>query len=222
MKGSFVIKSFQNGINLLLNPEVSFEQILQDMAEKFASSRSFFGSASVALAIEGRVLSQEEEVAIIDVVRENSDLNVICIVGKEDAQNNNFVKALQTMQSKLPSGEYMQVFSGSLTDNEVIEMEDSIIILGDVEAGCSVTSSKNIVVLGGLYGEACAGKETGKEAYIVAVEMEPSSLSIGNFKYIPMKKSKWKVKSKIQPKVALVRANNVELVPLTKEILEKL
>lgn len=219
---SFVIKSFQNGINLRMNPDVDFDQLLQEIGAKFQSSRAFFGSASVALSIEGRILNAEEEMAVLRVIQENSDLNVMCIIGKDDALNNNFIKAIQTLQNRLPSGNYMQVYGGTLKDNDVIETEESILVLGDVNPGCSITSSKNIIILGGLYGEAFAGKESGEEAYVIALEMEPTTLVVGDFKYRQSKKSKWKIQPKLQPKVAVVRENNVELLPLTKEILENL
>ena len=219
MNNSFVIKSFPNGINLILKEEVPFEQLLQDIAEKFASSRSFFGSASVALSLEGRALTQEQEVQIINTINANSDLSIICIVGKDDVANGNFIKALQTLQSKLPSGEYARFYCGSLKDNDVVEMEDTILVMGDVNPGCVVTSDKNIIILGGLYGEAHAGRETGENAYVIALEMEPTNLYIGNFKYKPTKKPIWRIRSKVQPQVAVVRGNSVVAEPLTKEIL---
>lgn len=219
---SFVIKSFQNGINLRMNPDVDFDQLLQEIGDKFQNSRAFFGSASVALSIEGRSLNAEEEMAVLKVIQENSDLNVMCIIGKDDALNNNFIKAIQTLQNKLPSGNYMQVYGGTIKDNDVLETEESILVLGDVNPGCSITSSKNIIILGGLYGEAYAGKDSGEEAYVIALEMEPTSLVVGNFKYKQTKKSKWRIQPKLQPKVAVVRNNSVELLPLTKEILENL
>jgi len=219
VNNSFVIKSFPNGINLILKEEVPFEQLLQDIAEKFASSRSFFGSASVALSLEGRALTQEQEVQIINTINANSDLSIICIVGKDDVANGNFIKALQTLQSKLPSGEYARFYCGSLKDNDVVEMEDTILVMGDVNPGCVVTSDKNIIILGGLYGEAHAGRETGENAYVIALEMEPTNLYIGNFKYKPTKKPIWRIRSKVQPQVAVVRGNSVVTEPLTKEIL---
>lgn len=222
MKNSFVIKSFQNGINLRLNPDVPFEQLLQDIAAKFKESRAFFGNANVALSLEGRTLSPDEEMDIIETINQNSDLSILCIVGKDDIQSNNFIRAIQTLQNKLPSGDYASFYKGSVKDNEVIETDNSIIIMGDINPGCVVSSSKNIIVLGGIYGEACAGTEIGDEAFIIALEMEPTSLSIGTFKYRPMKKSKWRIKSKIQPTVAVVKENKLELVPLTKEILDAL
>ena len=205
-----------------MNPDVVFEQLLQEIGAKFQSSRAFFGSASVALSIEGRILNAEEEMAVLRVIQENRDLNVMCIIGKDDALNNNFIKAIQTLQNRLPSGNYMQVYGGTLKDNDVIETEESILVLGDVNPGCSITSSKNIIILGGLYGEAFAGKESGEEAYVIALEMEPTTLVIGDFKYRQSKKSKWIIQPKLQPNVAVVRENNVELLPLTKEILENL
>lgn len=222
MSNSFVIKSFPNGINLRIKPDVPFPQLLQDIGEKFQSSRAFFGSASVALSIDGRELSAEQEMEVLKTIHENSDLNVMCIIGKDDALNNNFIKAIQTLQNKLPSGNYMQVYGGTLKDNEVLETEESILVLGDVNPGCSITSSKNIIILGGLFGEAVCGKSLGTEGYVIALEMEPSALCIGDFKYKQMKKNKWRIQPKIQPKIAVVRENNVQLLPLTKEILEDL
>lgn len=219
---SFVIKSFQNGINLRLNPDVDFQQLVQEIGDKFQSSRAFFGSSSVALSIEGRTLSSEEEMTILNVIQQNSDLNVMCIIGKDDALNNNFIKAIQTLQNKLPSGNYMQVYGGTLKDNDVLEMEESILVLGDVNPGCRIISNKNIIILGGLYGDAYAGKESGDAAYVIALEMEPTAICIGDFKYKQTKKSKWRIQPKLQPKVAVIRENNVELLPLTKEILENL
>ena len=207
--GSFVIKSFQNGINLRLKPDVPFEQIIQEIGEKFQNSRAFFGSSSVALSIEGRTLNAEEESQILNVIQDNSDLNVMCIIGKDDALNHNFIKAIQTLQNRLPSGNYMQVYNGSLKDNAVLEMEESVIVLGDVNPGCCISSSKNIIVLGGLYGEAYAGQDIGENAYIIALEMEPTTLCIGNFKYKQTKKPKWRIQPKMQPKVAVIKENNI-------------
>lgn len=222
VKGSFTIKSFQNGINLKLNPETPFDVLLQDIAVKFSSSRAFFGSADIALSLEGRELSSQQEMEILDIISENSDLNIICIVGKDDASQNNFIKALQTLQSKLPVGDYAQFYKGTVQNGDVLEMEDSIIVLGDVNPGCVVTSSKNIIIMGGLYGEAYAGQDCKEQAFVIALEMEPEALGIGNFKYRPQKKGKWRIQPKIQPKIALLKEDEVVMEPLTKDILENL
>lgn len=222
VKGSFTIKSFQNGINLRLNPDTPFDVLLQEIAAKFNNSRAFFGSTDIALSLEGRELSAQQEMEILEAISDNSDLNVICIVGKDDASQNNFIKALQTLQSKLPGGDYAQFYRGTVQNGDVLDMEDSVIVLGDVNPGCVVSSSKNIIIMGGLYGEAYAGRGSEENAFIIALEMEPEAMCIGNFKYRPTKKGKWRIQPKIQPKIAYLMDDEVVLESITKDILESL
>ena len=213
---SFVIKSFQNGINLRINPDVPFEQVVQEIGDKFQSSRAFFGSSSVALSIEGRILSAEEEELILSTIQNNSDLNVMCIIGKDDAQNHNFIKAIQTLQHKLPTGNYMQVFNGSLKDNAVLEMEESILVIGDVNPGCTVVSGGSIFIFGGLYGEAYA------ETLVMAMEMAPEELKINDFQYALAKKHQWGIKPKLIPQIAYVSNDKINIEPYTKELLDRI
>lgn len=216
MKDAVLIKSFPNGITILLKEEATFEEILQEIAFKFSEARAFFGSASMVLSVEGRSLSEAEEIKIIDTIRQNSNITVLCIVGHDEVTNKNFIKALQHMEKKLTGGDEGQFYKGTLKDREVLETESSIIILGDVNPGCAVISSKNIIVLGGLYGEAYAGSNS----YIVALEMEPERLKVGDFKYKPTKQTKWGIRPKVQPKIAYVKNEKIVMEPLTKELLD--
>ena len=77
MKGSCIIKSFPNGINLILKEDVNFEDLLNEIGDKFEKSRPFFGNASMALSFEGRNLSEEEETKIVDVINKCSDIDVV-------------------------------------------------------------------------------------------------------------------------------------------------
>ena len=95
MKDNIIIKQFPNGLTLHLNPDISFEKILEELALKFASGRQFFRNARIALAIEGYELTQMQERQIISTIKDNSDLEIICIVGKNEETERNFVKAIQ-------------------------------------------------------------------------------------------------------------------------------
>ena len=93
-------------------------------------------------------------------------------------------------------------------------------MLGDVYPGSSVISTRNIIILGGLYGEAYAGGNGDEEHYIVALEMEPEQLQIGDFKYRANEKgNKWGIKPKVKPKIAYVKNERIVVEPLTKELL---
>lgn len=217
MKEAVIIKSYQNGISLFLNEECEFSTILSEIESKFTASKNFFGKAKVALSLEGRKLDNAEESAIINAITSNSNLTVCCLIGKDEKTQKDFVKAVQKMEDLMPD-EDCQFYKGTLKDHNIIETEKSIVILGDVYPGCSVISDKNIIVLGGLYGEAIAGNEKDNSCYVVALEMEPEKLRIGDFKYkTNSKPSKWGITSKVAPQIAYVKLGKVVCVPLTKD-----
>ena len=220
MKDNVVIKSYKKGIALHLNDEVDFDIILQEIAYRFSEARDFFGKSVMALSIEGRKVSDTEEIRILEAIRENSDMKISCIVGKDDDEEKIFIKASEEMEKKLSGGENGQFFKGSLKESDVLETDTSIIILGDVEAGCAVISPKNIIILGTLRGEAYAGGNGKDGAFVAALEMEPERIKIGDFKYKPTtKQSKWGIRPKVQPKIAYIKNNRITFEPLTKDML---
>lgn len=220
MKDAVLIKSFPNGITLLMREDVSMEEILQELTVKFTEARNFFGSSTMALSMEGRKVTEAEEILILDTIRVNSNVRIACIVGHDDDTNKNFIKALQHMDKKLSGTEGGQFYKGTLKNREVIETENSIVVLGDVYPGSAVFSAGNIIILGGLYGEAYAGGDGREDAYIVALEMEPERLKIGDFKYkTNAKQLKWGIHPKVQPKIAHLKGGKIVFDSLTKELL---
>ena len=51
MSQSVTIKSNKYGINLVLDPEIGFDELLKDVVEKFKASSTFFKNAKLALVI---------------------------------------------------------------------------------------------------------------------------------------------------------------------------
>lgn len=220
MKDAVIIKSFPNGITLHMDSEAEFDRILEELAFKFSEAKNFFGTASMALSIEGRVLSGTEEILVLEAIKQSSSVNIVCIVGRDEATNKKFIKALQHVEKKLTGGDEGQFYKGTLKNKEVLETENSIVILGDVYPGCAVISAKNIIILGGLYGEAYAGGNGQGGACVVALEMEPERLKVGDFKYKSnTKQSKWGIRPKVHPKIAYVKNSKIVFEPLTKDLL---
>lgn len=225
MKHSVIIKSFQNGIVLHLDPEIPFEELLTDIEDKFRESSTFFKDAKMALSIKGRNISDEEEQKILDAIAENSRLRIICLVGEDEETNQHFVKALQQTDSERndSSSSDGHFYRGTLKNGEILETEASIVILGDVYPGSAIISAKDIIVLGGLFGAAYAGGNGSPGHYVAALEMAPEKLKIGDFKYHSKEKSpKWSIRAKVQPKIAYVKDEKVVIDALTKELLSEL
>ncbi len=219
MKDAVVIKSYKNGLTLLINPEASQEEILADLEEKFSESRGFFGKAKMAVSMEGKTLSDLEQMQILDAIRRNSDLRIICIIGKDEVTEQRYIRSLEKLNSHLLHEEsFAKIHKGSLTGKDSLDSDQTLIILGDVGEDCVVSSARNIIVLGALMGEAYAGSDHKTDRYVVALEMQPKLLEIGAFKYTAPK-AKWGLKSKAVPKMAYVKEDEVVLEPLTKELL---
>ena len=221
MKDNILIKKFPNGIGLYLNPELDFEDLLKEIATKFNQSRQFFRDARVALAFEGRDLTDDEERQIITTIQLNSDIDILCIIGKNEETDRNFVKAIQKVDFQ-HTDNYGHFYRGTLKNNQKIEVDSSVVILGDVYPGSCIVASKDIIILGGLYGEAYAGVGSEDTHYIVALEMSPEKIKIGDFRYKPQEKHRWGIKPKVQPKVAYVKDKHIVIEPITKDLLENL
>lgn len=221
MKQSVIIKSFPNGIVLHLSEADTFEEILQETAIRFRESRDFFKDAKMALSIKGRKLTEEEENTLLNIISENSDIHILCLVSDDEDTDRMFIKAIsETDFSEDGNGNSAgQFYKGTLKNGEVLETEYSIVILGDVYPGSAIVSARDIIVLGGLYGEAYAGGNGSDGHYVAALEMSPEKLKIGDFKYHAKEKSKWGIKPKVQPKIAYVKNKKIVMDSLTKELL---
>jgi len=223
VKNAVILKSFPNGISLYLDDTVPFEELLQEIAVKFKESSKFFGDAKMALSIEGRAVDEREEMEILKTIHRYSEVEVVCLVGKDEEKNRQLFNALEDWKLDHVEENNGQFYRGTLKNHQVLETESSIVVIGDVYPGSAIISTKDIIVLGALYGEAYAGGNGEKEHFIAALEMAPERLKIGDFKYKNKpNKSKWGHKPKVQPKIAFVKEDKVVIEPITKELLDGL
>lgn len=223
MKSNVTIKSFANGVSVHLAEDVSLDIIKEEIAFKFKETEKFFKNAKIAITFEGRVLTDEQERELITAITRSCEIQIVCIVGKDDTTNQTFLKAIN--QLKYENNENTgQLYRGTLKDGQVIETERNIIILGDVNPGCKIISKKNIIILGGLYGEAHAGFD-GNPHIIVALNMAPEKMRIADYRArITEKQNKWPIKPKHVPKMAFIKDHKlvIEEVKFTEELLSEL
>ncbi len=182
MSNMIVIKSYKGGIALHIDPEQPFDEVLNEIAEKFEESRKFFRDASLALSVEGRSLSTEEEKSVIQTIDEHSDVNIICLVGKDEETDRKFIKALKRveLQREENNGRF---YRGDVLEGEIIESEGSLVVMGNVEEGGTVAATKDIIILGELKGDAYAGLNNDEGHFITAVKMNPHICKIGALSY---------------------------------------
>lgn len=221
MKNLIVMKSFQNGISIHMDAQADFSDILLEIAEKFQSARAFFKDVKVALSIEGRDLTSEEELKVIQTITANSDVEIICLIGKNEESNKGIIKALKRVETE--KEEYNGRFHrGSLREGQSLETEGSVVVIGNVEKGASIIASKDIIVIGGLFGEAYAGVAGGDSHFIAALKFEPQRCKICDVRYNGAKEKGglFANKNKFIPQIAYVKNNEIQVDSITKELLE--
>lgn len=216
MNNSVIIKGTKSGIIVVLDPTMDFNDLKENVAKKFEESKKFLGNAAMALSFEGRELTNDEQREILNIINENSDLHIVCIVDTDKEKEKIFSQSLNDRLMELQSNTG-QFYKGNLRSGQVLEVESSIIVIGDINNGAKVVSKGNIVILGSLKGNAFAGAAGNAKAFVVALDMEPVQIRIADtIARAPDKKSKDVVK---EPKIAFVDDGNIYIETLNKSVL---
>ena len=179
MKNSVIIKGNKYGIVVVLDKELPFDELKKEIAEKFSSAAKFFDKANMAVSFEGRTLSAEEEQDILNVITENSDLNIVCIIDNDEMKEQYFKKIVEEKMEEL-SAHTGQFYKGTLRSGQQLESESSLVVLGDVNPGAKIIAKGNIIILGSLKGNVYAGANGNEDAFVVALEMAPIQIRIGD------------------------------------------
>lgn len=216
MDNAVIIKGTKSGIIVVLDSKMDFTELKSRIAEKFKSSAKFLGNAKMALSFEGRELTNEEQREILDVINENSDLQIVCIVDMDKEKEALLSKSLNDKLLEL-STNTGQFYKGNLRSGQVLEVESSIIVIGDVNNGAKIVSKGNVVILGALKGNVFAGAAGNQKSFVVALDMEPVQIRIADIiARAPDKKTKETVK---EAKIAFVDEGNIYIETLNKSIL---
>ena len=178
-QSAVVIKANQFGIIVVMSPEPEFSELKKLVAQKFQESAKFLGDATIAMSFEGRTFSEEEERELLDIIALNSSLHVVCLVDKDPVKEEQFHRKLSEKLMELDS-RTGQFYKGNLRSGQVLEFETSVVILGDVNPGAKVVSKGNIIVIGALKGTAAAGAPGNENAFVLALQMKPMQIRIGD------------------------------------------
>lgn len=237
-----MIKGNKSGIVLVLDKDLEFSQLKKDIAAKFKETAKFLGKASMAISFDGRELTTEEQKEVLGIIEQNSDLKIVCVVNKDEKQEETFKKSIEEKMIELNSHSG-QFYKGNLRSGQVLEVETSVVVIGDVNIGAKVVSKGNIIVIGNLKGNAFAGAGGKKDAFVLALGMQPIQIRIADFiARAPDKQGKGFFKEKTaffgrkkekkqqltelsqtqEMKIAFVEGENIMIEPLTKDVLNEI
>lgn len=185
MKDAVLIKSNRYGITIYFDPECSFEELLESVKRKFQAASKFFANAKMAVEYEGRTFTEEEERQLTRKIESAAGMEILCIVEKNTVTEQVHKKLLDESLELIHERDG-QFYKGTLRGRQILESEQSIVIIGDIEEGATVASKGNVIVTGTVYGTVIAGASGRKDAVIAALHMQPKKLRIGDIKVKPV------------------------------------
>ena len=205
MKESVIIKSNQYGITLVLDKEISFEQLVRDICTKFAKARDFFGTANMVLSIEGRPITGEEAGVIVEAIQLNSNISILLVEEKQELKDVQMMDKIDRFYYE-KTYENAKILKRNVANKEVITSDSSVIILGDVKSKATVKAAGNVIVMGTVHGAVHAGYPNDAHCYIIAGDWEGTEATVGGVSGEVSMESKWfqRTRRKGQEPVAIV------------------
>lgn len=225
MSQSVILKSNRYGINLILDNNISFVELKKAVLDKFKESEKFFKNASIAISFEGRILSGEEELELLDLIAENTSIHVVCVVDHDELREQLYKEKIDSYYNNVAdnTGEF---YKGTLRSGQVLKCDSSIVIIGDVNPGAKIIARGNIVIIGALKGNAYAGAAGDESCFVTALTMEPVQIKIGNVIGRSADKGPWEAirnrKRTMEPQMAMVSDGNILIEPITRELLNSI
>lgn len=239
MSDKVIIKSNPYGIRLILDDQLPFPALSTAVAEKFKEIGNFFKDAKMAVSFEGRVMTVQEQLHLADIIMKNSMVQIVSIIDNDPVMEEKMKKSLLSASEIILRNEddkeegeaCPDFYKGNLRSGQILESKTSVTIIGDVNPGAKVISGGNIVILGSLKGNAQAGAFGNNSCFIIALDMNPIQLQIGDLiakspdKEHTHKKiwRKEKVRESVSTaQIAFAQDGFICIEPLTKESLMNL
>lgn len=223
MDNSVVIKANNSGIIVILDNSLPFDELKKRIAKKFKDSSDFLGNAQIVMVIRGRKLSDEEQRQVLDIIAENCNLRIMCLMDEDKALEEAFEKKLNSCLEEMDSRTGM-FYKGNIRSGQELEFDDSVVIMGDVNNGATIISRGNIVIIGALKGSAYAGVSQNTNAFVVALSMEPVQIRIGNLiaRSPDSQGRKKDKKGKDEPKIAFAENGTIYIENVTRNIMNEI
>ena len=175
MRSCITINLKKDYIVIKINEDADFSNIVWSFNKKLPDLKKLYKDEKTPIKVTGRVLKNKEIDELQNIIKQKIDVDVEFDVPKGfglSSIKKTFEQEIATSETKF--------HRGSLRSGKKMEVEGSVVILGDVNSGAEVMATENIVVLGTLRGLAHAGAKGNKQAIISAGTLDTVQLRISN------------------------------------------
>ena len=162
-------------ILIKINEDSELKEIVESLRKKLPELKKFYKEEKNPIKVTGKVLKNKEIDEIQNLIKEKIDVEIDFDMPKSlglSGIKKTYNKEIATSETKF--------HRGSLRSGQKLEVEGSVVIIGDVNSGAEVVASDNIVVLGALRGLAHAGAKGNKQAIVAAGLFDAVQIRVAN------------------------------------------
>ena len=162
-------------ILIKIDDKAENEDIIEELTIKLIELKKLYQEEKTPIRVTGKILKNAEMDQIKELIKSEIDVEI-----KFDTPTTLGLHSI-TRSYKKDVGTSETIFHrGSLRSGQKMEVEGTVVVIGDVNSGAEVIAGDNIVVIGNLRGLAHAGAKGNKEAIIAASTLEAVQLRISN------------------------------------------
>lgn len=151
------------------------EKIILELTKKLKELKKMYKDDKTPIRVTGKILTNKELEEIKELIKKQIDVEI-----SFDTPTTLGLHSITRSYKKDVGTSETTFHKGSLRSGQKIEVEGSIVIIGDVNSGAEVIAADNIIVIGTLRGLAHAGAKGNKEAIIAASTLDVVQLRISN------------------------------------------
>lgn len=222
-KRSFELKSNKYVLTLVMEKDVPFDKLLGDIRDKFIRSAKFFRGGQMAVSFKGRALSFDEERQIVDAITESCQLDITCIIDSSHPQLEEHEGSLIARSIQENAESTAVLIPHSLKAGEKRAFGRTVVVLGDVQPGAEITTDGSIAVLGVAMGTLRAGISGDENAFITAMVLKPSELSLASHRAVSgIRKTSIDHDYAPDPQIAYLEDGHIRMEAVTGGIFEQL
>lgn len=151
------------------------EDIVKGLSQKIVELKKLYQDEKTPIRVTGKILKNSELEEIKDIIKNEIDVEI-----RFDTPTTLGLHSITRSYKKDIGTSETTFHKGSLRSGQRIEVEGSIVIIGDVNSGAEVIAGDNVIVIGTLRGLAHAGAKGNKEAIIAVSTLDAVQLRISN------------------------------------------
>ncbi len=158
-------KGVDNGIVVLLNPEISFKVIIDYLRTILEERKVFFSGAHLTVEPNGRNLTKQEIEELSEIFKKfgiSFSIKGIGTITKKEIVNTEKNDKDKTV-----------IINHTLRAGQVVNITGNVVILGDINEGAEVTVTGNAYIFGMVRGIVNAGES------VVSLGFKPLRMIIG-------------------------------------------